>query len=131
MEQQPPADPKAASSYSSTTVTSTTGAAAEPQPSAELLVVTMLQGELHRKLLHLQDVHKAYEHLMNHWTEEKNWEAAAVHQNGFIVQRCWLKASTSLNYRDGLECAVDKLEREIWEMRLELQSIAKCYGGRN
>ncbi|KAG0286154.1 hypothetical protein BGZ97_007531 [Linnemannia gamsii] len=128
MEQQPPVDPKAASTYSSTTVTSTTGAAAEPQPSVEMFAAKILQGELQRKLEQLQDVHSAYRYLTTHWTDQKDGEAAAVHQHGYIVQQCWLSSLKTQGYRDRLETAVDKLEREICEIRVEFQSIAKTEG---
>lgn len=123
--------PKDASSYRPTTVTSTTEAAAESQPSPELLVVKILQGELVRKMAHLQDVHNAYIHLAGHWTEEKNYEAQAIHQHGYLVQRCWLRAEKTWNFRDRLDNAVDQLEKEIQEIRVELQDLAKAIGGRH
>lgn len=131
MEQQPPTDPKAASTYSSTTVTSTTGAAAEPQPSIGLLVVKTLQGELQRKLDELQDVRKAYGRIANQWTDEKNYEVADIQQSGYIVQNCWLGADNTWNFKILLEYAVAKLEEEIREIRQELKEIAGAREARN
>ncbi|KAG0216897.1 hypothetical protein BGX33_011927, partial [Mortierella sp. NVP41] len=60
----------------------------------------------------LKDVHRAFAFLITHWTEEKN-PAASPDRYGYTVQQTWLRSRKTWQYRDQLEEAVERLEREI------------------
>ncbi|KAG9061835.1 hypothetical protein KI688_006986 [Linnemannia hyalina] len=129
MNPQPLTQPEPSSSYSSTTVTCTTGDASKSQTSDEAAIIGCIKGEMQRKLDQLQDVHSAYAYLTAHWDAQKNFEAFAIRQHGYVVHQCWHMSEMPWNYRDRLQQAVVRLESEIKEIRQELRDIAIAIGG--